>query len=177
MCREIPELKVWAKLIMQLPGVLQGTMPAYPSQESVDKLKKVVTNGKAFDSTIKDSYGWSYIMAPMKTPGDKDLNLLSKLMSSYYDYIYQDVYNIRKAFAKTTDRRVAINMVKDTPKYEYFIKMLNMVDKDWNAVISKYPKLKKFNINTTGAERLLYGYYPTTKDFVDEITPVIKKEW
>lgn len=91
--------------------------------------------------------------------------------------IYQDVYNIRKAFAKTTNRRVAINMVKDTPEYQYFIKMLNMVDKDWNAVISKYPKLKKFNINTTGAERLLYGYYPTTKDFVDEITPVIKKEW
>lgn len=129
------------------------------------------------DSAIKDSYGWSYIMAPMKTPGDKDLNLLSKLMSTYYDYIYQDVYNIRKAFAKTTNRRVAINMVKDTPEYQYFIKMLNMVDKDWNAVISKYPKLKKFNINTTGAERLLYGYYPTTKDFVDEITPVIKKEW
>ena len=297
-CREIPELKVWAKLIMQLPGELAGFMPAHPSQESVDKLKKAVTNSKAFDSTsaikdmplmfksnvnmqslksnidnvknkpnetyinslnaniqgiiadieeiksyekegkfnespalkfscknltaqyykllndpklqgtlhkldvptyknvlyaehqaqmlsqvtlkdsaIKDSYGWSYIMAPMKTPGDKDLNLLSKLMSTYYDYIYQDVYDIRKAFAKTTDRRVAINMVKDTPKYQYFIKMLDMVDKDWNAVIRKYPKLKKFNINTTGAERLLYGYYPTTKDFVDEITPVIKKEW
>lgn len=144
-----------------------------PTKKWVDDIKKQLIK----DSAIKDSYGWSYIMAPMKTPGDKDLNLLSKLMSSYYDYIYQDVYNIRKAFAKTTDRRVAINMVKDTPKYEYFIKMLNMVDKDWNAVISKYPKLKKFNINTTGAERLLYGYYPTTKDFVDEITPVIKKEW
>ena len=55
-CREIPELKVWAKLIMQLPGELAGFMPAHPSQESVDKLKKAVTNSKAFDSTsaIKD---------------------------------------------------------------------------------------------------------------------------
>ena len=52
-CREIPELKVWAKLIMQLPGELAGFMPAHPSQESVDKLKKAVTNSKAFDSTIK----------------------------------------------------------------------------------------------------------------------------
>lgn len=52
-CREIPELKVWAKLIMQLPGELAGSMPAHPSQESVDKLKKAVTNSKAFDSTIK----------------------------------------------------------------------------------------------------------------------------
>lgn len=144
-----------------------------PTKKWVDEIKKQLIK----DSAIKDSYGWSYIMAPMKTPGDKDLNLLSKLMSTYYDYIYQDVYNIRKAFAKTTNRSVAINKVKDTPEYQYYIKMLNMVDKDWNAVISKYPKLKKFNINTTGAERLLYGYYPTTKDFVDEITPVIKKEW
>lgn len=176
-CREIPELKVWAKLIMQLPGVLQGTMPAYPSKESVDKLKRVVTNGKAFDSAIKDSYGWSYIMAPMRTPGDKDLDLLRKLMSSYYDTIYQDVYNIRKAFAKTTNKRVAINMAKDMPEYAKFIRTLDSVDKDWNAVIRKYPRLKKFYINTTGAERLLYGYYPTTKDFVDEITPVIKEDW
>lgn len=175
-CREIPELKVWAKLIMQLPGVLQGTMPAYPSQESVDKLKKVVINGKAFDSSIKDSY-WPYIMAPMRTPGDKDLDLLRKLMSSYYDTIYQDVYNIRKAFAKTTNKRVAINMAKDMPEYAKFIRTLDSVDKDWNAVIRKYPRLKKFYINTTGAERLLYGYYPTTKDFVDEITPVIKEDW
>ena len=55
-CREIPELKVWAKLIMQLPGELAGFMPAHPSQESVDKLKKAVTNSKVFDSTsaIKD---------------------------------------------------------------------------------------------------------------------------
>lgn len=52
-CREIPELKVWTKLIMQLPGELAGFMPAHPSQESVDKLKKAVTNSKAFDSTIK----------------------------------------------------------------------------------------------------------------------------
>ena len=52
-CREIPELKVWAKLIMQLPGELAGFMSAHPSQESVDKLKKAVTNSKAFDSTIK----------------------------------------------------------------------------------------------------------------------------
>jgi hypothetical protein len=52
-CREIPELKVWAKLIMQLPGELAGFMPAHPSQESVDKLKKAITNSKAFDSTIK----------------------------------------------------------------------------------------------------------------------------
>lgn len=176
-CREIPELKVWAKLIMQLPGVLQGTMSAYPSQESVDKLKKVVTNGKAFDSTIKDSYGWSYIMAPMKTPGDKDLNILRNLRSTYYDDMYQDVYNIRKAFAKATNKRVAINMAKDMPEYAKFIRTLDSVDKDWNAIISKYPSLKKFKINTTGAERLLYGYYPTLKDFVDEITPVIKKEW
>lgn len=176
-CREIPELKVWAKLIMQLPGVLQGTMPAYPSQESVDKLKKVVTNGKAFDSTIKDSYGWSYIMAPMKTPGDKDLNILRNLRSTYYDDMYQDVYNIRKAFAKATNKRVAINMAKDMPEYAKFIRTLDSADKDWNAIISKYPSLKKFKINTTGAERLLYGYYPTLKDFVDEITPVIKKEW
>lgn len=176
-CREIPELKVWAKLIMQLPGVLQGTMPAYPSQESVDKLKKVVTNGKAFDSAIKDSYGWSYIMAPMKTPGDKDLNILRNLRSTYYDDMYQDVYNIRKAFAKATNKRVAINMAKDMPEYAKFIRTLDSADKDWNAIISKYPSLKKFKINTTGAERLLYGYYPTLKDFVDEITPVIKKEW
>lgn len=176
-CREIPELKVWAKLIMQLPGVLQGTMSAYPSQESVDKLKKVVTNGKAFDSTIKDSYGWSYIMAPMKTPGDKDLNILRNLRSTYYDDMYQDVYNIRKAFAKATNKRVAINMAKDMPEYAKFIRTLDSADKDWNAIISKYPSLKKFKINTTGAERLLYGYYPTLKDFVDEITPVIKKEW
>ena len=175
-CREIPELKVWAKLIMQLPGVLQGTMPAYPSQESVDKLKKVVTNGKAFDSAIKDSYGWSYIMAPMKTPGDKDLNILRNLRSAYYDDMYQDVYNIRKAFAKATNKRVAINMAKDMPEYAKFIRTLDSADKDWNAIISKYPSLKKFKINTTGAERLLYGYYPTLKDFVDEITPVIKKE-
>lgn len=52
-CREIPELKVWAKLIMQLPGELAGFMPAHPSQESVDKLKKAITNSKAFDSDIK----------------------------------------------------------------------------------------------------------------------------
>ena len=161
---------------------LQGTLhkldvPTYKNVLYAEHQAQMLSQVTLKDSAIKDSYGWSYIMAPMKTPGDKDLNLLSKLMSTYYDYIYQDVYDIRKAFAKTTDRRVAINMVKDTPKYQYFIKMLDMVDKDWNAVIRKYPKLKKFNINTTGAERLLYGYYPTTKDFVDEITPVIKKEW
>lgn len=38
---------------MQLPGELAGFMPAHPSQESVDKLKKAITNSKAFDSTIK----------------------------------------------------------------------------------------------------------------------------
>lgn len=129
------------------------------------------------DSAIKDSYGWSYIMAPMKTPGDKDLNILRNLRSTYYDDMYQDVYNIRKAFAKATNKRVAINMAKDMPEYAKFIRTLDSADKDWNAIISKYPSLKKFKINTTGAERLLYGYYPTLKDFVDEITPVIKKEW
>ena len=129
------------------------------------------------DSAIKDSYGWSYIMAPMKTPGDKDLNILRNLRSTYYDDMYQDVYNIRKAFAKATNKRVAINMAKDMPEYAKFIRTLDSADKDWNAIISKYPSLKKFKINTTGAERLLYGYYPTLKDFVDEITPAIKKEW
>lgn len=161
----------------KLQGIIHKLdTPTYKNVLYAEHQAQMLSQVTLKDSSIKDSY-WPYIMAPMRTPGDKDLDLLSKLMSSYYDTIYQDVYNIRKAFAKTTNKRVAINMAKDMPEYAKFIRTLDSVDKDWNAVISKYPRLKKFYINTTGAERLLYGYYPTTKDYVDEIIPVIKKEW
>lgn len=71
---------------------LQGTLhkldePTYKNVLYAEHQAQMLSQVTLKDSAIKDSYGWSYIMAPMKTPGDKDLNLLSKLMSTYYDYI------------------------------------------------------------------------------------------
>lgn len=129
------------------------------------------------DSSIKD-YGGGFYYGCMTTQSyeDKDRNELRKYRQRHYDKVWIDVRDIRKKF-QNTDKRTAINTVKKDPEYTWLIRELESTDKDWNAIIDKYPRLKKFRINTTGAERLLYGYYPNVTDFIDIIEPVLKEEW
>lgn len=161
---------------------LQGTLhkldePTYKNVLYAEHQAQMLSQVTLKDSSIKD-YGGGFYYGCMTTQPyeNKDRNELQKYRQRHYDKVWIDVRDIRKKF-QNTDKRTAINTVKKDPEYTWLIRELESTDKDWNAIIDKYPRLKKFRINTTGAERLLYGYYPDVTDFIDIIEPVLKEEW
>ena len=103
---------------------------------------------------------------------NSDIHKLSDIVSQYGP-VQRQADKLNDEF-ESQNMQVVLKRVSTEPKVKQVIKQLEDLDNRWNAIIKKYPELRDFIWNDTGANRLLYMDSPTKGDVVNIKQRLIK---